>query len=46
VSWIEAKKCRATSYLTEQLKEVIRTTRKKAIEDVKARYEIQAEAQV
>jgi hypothetical protein len=39
------KKCTAMSYSTEQLKEVVRMTRKKAMEDAKARYEVQVEVQ-
>jgi predicted RNase H-related nuclease YkuK (DUF458 family) len=44
-SWVETKKRMATSYRTKQLTEFIRMTRKKAMEDAKVRYEIQAEAQ-
>lgn len=44
-NWIENKKRTATSYSTEQLKEVIKMTRKKALNDARAQYEIQAEAQ-
>jgi hypothetical protein len=42
---MENKKRTATSYSTEQLKEVIKMTRKKALNDARAQYEIQAEAQ-
>jgi C4-dicarboxylate-specific signal transduction histidine kinase len=44
-NWMENKKRTATSYSTEQLKEVIKMTRKKALNDARAQYEIQAEAQ-
>ncbi len=42
---MENKKRTESSYSTEQLKEVIKMTPKKALNDARAQYEIQAEAQ-
>jgi hypothetical protein len=41
-SWNENKKLPAASYSTEQLKEVVWMTRKKAMEDVKTKFDAQA----
>jgi translation elongation factor P/translation initiation factor 5A len=45
-AWNEAKKRQATSYPTKQLKEVVRITRKKALEDAKSQYESQAQEEL
>jgi hypothetical protein len=45
-TWSETKKRQATSYSTEQLKEVVRMTRKKALEDAKSQYESQAQEEL
>jgi DNA-binding Xre family transcriptional regulator len=45
-SWVKNKKCPATSYSTEQLKEVVCMTRKKAMEDAKAQYQTQTQEEL
>ena len=42
-NWTENKKRPATSYLTKQLKEIVRMTRKKALADAKVRFDTQVQ---
>ena len=45
-NWTENKKCPATSYSTEQLKEIFRMTRKKALADAKARFDTKVQEEM
>ena len=45
-NWNENKKRLPISYSTEQLKEVVRMTRKKALEDAKARFDLQVQEEM
>jgi hypothetical protein len=45
-TWTESKKHPATTYSTKQLKEVVRMTRNKALEDAKVRFDTQVQEEM